>query len=71
MSGKAVGDDESVFRNGKFSLTLPITVSRPVRLVHHFLSGILKYEAVIVNVSLGLAYISYASAPVLWCLGGF
>lgn len=43
---------------------IDIDVSGPVRLVHHFLPGMLKRESAIVNVSSGLAYIPYASAPV-------
>ncbi len=43
---------------------IDIDVSGPVRLVHHFLVGMLKRESVIVNVSSGLAYVPYASAPV-------
>ena len=43
---------------------IDIDVSGPVRLVHHFLPGMLQRESVIVNVSSGLAYTPYASAPV-------
>ncbi|NJL54382.1 SDR family NAD(P)-dependent oxidoreductase [bacterium] len=43
---------------------IDIDVSGPVRLVHHFLPGMLKRESVIVNVSSGLAYAPYAAAPV-------
>ncbi|MEM9816388.1 MAG: SDR family NAD(P)-dependent oxidoreductase [Cyanobacteria bacterium P01_D01_bin.6] len=43
---------------------IDIDVSGPVRLVHHFLPGMLRRESVIVNVSSGLAYIPYAPAPV-------
>ncbi|NJL54678.1 MAG: SDR family NAD(P)-dependent oxidoreductase [Spirulinaceae cyanobacterium RM2_2_10] len=43
---------------------IDIDVSGPVRLVHHFLPGMLKRESIIVNVSSGLAYVPYASAPV-------
>jgi uncharacterized oxidoreductase len=43
---------------------IDIDVSGPVRLVHHFLPGMLQRESVIVNVSSGLAYVPYASAPV-------
>jgi len=43
---------------------IDIDVSGPVRLVHHFLPGMLKRESVIVNVSSGLAYVPYAAAPV-------
>jgi uncharacterized oxidoreductase len=43
---------------------IDIDVSGPVRLVHHFLPGMLQRESVIVNVSSGLAYVPYVSAPV-------
>ena len=43
---------------------IDIDVAGPVRLVHHFLPGMLQREAMIVNVSSGLAYIPYAAAPV-------
>ncbi|MEM9219207.1 MAG: SDR family NAD(P)-dependent oxidoreductase [Cyanobacteria bacterium P01_F01_bin.150] len=43
---------------------IDIDVSGPVRLVHHFLPGMLQRESAIVNVSSGLAYIPYVSAPV-------
>ncbi len=43
---------------------IDIDVSGPVRLVQHFLPGMLKRESVIVNVSSGLAYVPYAAAPV-------
>lgn len=43
---------------------IDIDVSGPVRLVHHFLPGMLQRESVIVNVSSGLAYVPYAAAPV-------
>jgi uncharacterized oxidoreductase len=43
---------------------IDIDVSGPVRLVHYFLPGMLQRESVIVNVSSGLAYVPYASAPV-------
>lgn len=36
----------------------------PVRLVHHFLPGLMKRESLIVNVSSGLAYAPYAAAPI-------
>ncbi len=41
---------------------IDIDVSGPVRLVHHFLPGLLQRESAIVNVSSGLAYVPYASA---------
>lgn len=43
---------------------IDIDVAGPVRLVHHFLPGLLGRESVIVNVSSGLAYMPYAAAPV-------
>ena len=43
---------------------IDIDVSGPVRLVHHFLPGMLQRESIIVNVSSSLAYIPWASAPV-------
>ncbi|MEA5582702.1 SDR family NAD(P)-dependent oxidoreductase [Nodularia harveyana UHCC-0300] len=43
---------------------IDIDVSGPVRLVHYFLPGMLRRESVIINVSSGLAYTPYASAPV-------
>lgn len=43
---------------------IDIDVSGPVRLVHHFLPGMLERDSVLVNVSSGLAYIPYAAAPV-------
>jgi uncharacterized oxidoreductase len=43
---------------------IDIDVSGPVRLVHHFLPGMLQRESIIVNVSSGLAYTPYAQAPV-------
>ncbi len=43
---------------------IAIDAAGPVRLVHHFLPGMLKRPAVIVNVSSGLAYVPFAAAPV-------
>lgn len=43
---------------------IDIDVSGPVRMVHYFLSGMLQRESIIINVSSGLAYAPYASAPV-------
>lgn len=43
---------------------IDIDVSGAVRLVHHFLPGMLQRESVIVNVSSGLAYVPYSFAPV-------
>lgn len=43
---------------------IDIDVSGPVRLVHHFLPGMLQRESVIVNVSSSLVYVPYASAPI-------
>lgn len=36
----------------------------PMRMVHHFLPSLLTREAIIVNVSSGLAYVPFAAAPV-------
>lgn len=43
---------------------IDIDVAGPVRLVHHFLPGMLKRASTIVNVSSGLAWVPYAAAPV-------
>lgn len=43
---------------------IDIDVAGPVRMVHHFLPGMLQREAMIVNVSSSLAYTPYAAAPV-------
>ncbi len=44
---------------------IAIDAAGPVRMIHHFLPGMLKREsAVIVNVSSGLAYVPFASAPI-------
>ncbi len=44
---------------------IDIDFSGPVRMVHHFLPGLLKKpEAAIVNVSSGLAFVPYVAAPV-------
>lgn len=43
---------------------IAIDAAGPVRLVHHFLPGLLKRPSVIVNVSSGLAYVPFAAAPV-------
>ena len=43
---------------------IDIDVAGPVRMVHHFLPGMLGRESVLVNVSSGLAYMPYAAAPV-------
>ena len=36
----------------------------PIRMIHHFLPSMLKREAIIINVSSGLAYVPYAATPV-------
>lgn len=41
-----------------------IDVLGPMRMVHHFLPGMLKRPSALVNVSSGLAYAPYAAAPV-------
>ncbi|TWU02938.1 SDR family oxidoreductase [Stieleria varia] len=43
---------------------IAIDAAGPVRLVHHFLPGLLKRPSIIVNVSSGLAYVPFAAAPV-------
>ena len=43
---------------------IAIDAAGPVRLVHHFLPGMLARPSVLVNVSSGLAYVPYAAAPV-------
>ncbi|MGB0877287.1 MAG: SDR family oxidoreductase [Mycobacterium sp.] len=43
---------------------IAIDAAGPVRLVHHFLPGMLTRPSVLVNVSSGLAYVPYAAAPV-------
>ncbi len=43
---------------------IEIDVAAPVRVVHHFLPGMLGRTSMIVNVSSGLAYVPYAAAPV-------
>jgi uncharacterized oxidoreductase len=43
---------------------IAIDAAGPVRVVHHFLPGMLTRPAVLVNVSSGLAYVPYAAAPV-------
>ncbi|MGJ3254387.1 MAG: SDR family oxidoreductase [Elainellaceae cyanobacterium] len=43
---------------------IDIDVSGPVRLIHHFLPGMMQRESIIVNISSGLAYVPYAFAPV-------
>ncbi len=43
---------------------IDIDVAGPVRMVHHFLPGLLGRESMIVNVSSSLAYAPYAAAPV-------
>ncbi len=43
---------------------IDIDVSGPVRLVHHFLPGMLGRPSMIVNVSSSLAYVPYSAAPV-------
>ena len=43
---------------------IAIDAAGPVRLVHHFLPGLLTRPSVLVNVSSGLAYVPYAAAPV-------
>jgi uncharacterized oxidoreductase len=57
-------DVTKVFPLEKQLQEIDIDVSGPVRLVHHFLPGMLQRESVIVNVSSGLAYAPYAPAPV-------
>lgn len=41
-----------------------IDVMGPMRMVHHFLPGMLLRPSVVVNVSSGLAYVPFAAAPV-------
>lgn len=41
-----------------------IDVNGPIRMVHHFLPGMLKRPSVLVNVSSGLAFVPLAMAPV-------
>lgn len=41
-----------------------IDAAGPVRVVHHFLPGMLTRPSVLVNVSSGLAYVPWAAAPV-------
>lgn len=41
-----------------------IDVIGPMRMVHHFLPGLLARPSVLVNVSSGLAYVPFAAAPV-------
>lgn len=36
----------------------------PIRMIQHFLPGLLQREATIINVSSGLAYVPFAAAPV-------
>jgi uncharacterized oxidoreductase len=36
----------------------------PIRMIHHFLPSMLKRDAMIINVSSGLAYVPFAKAPV-------
>ena len=43
---------------------LDIDVNGPVRMVHHFLPGLMKRDSVLVNVSSGLAFIPLSMAPV-------
>lgn len=43
---------------------IAIDVEGPVRMVHHFLPGMLKRASTIINVSSGLAYVPYAAAPI-------
>jgi uncharacterized oxidoreductase len=43
---------------------IAIDVAAPVRVVHHFLPGLLGRTSMLVNVSSGLAYVPYAAAPV-------
>ena len=43
---------------------IAIDAAGPVRVVHHFLPGMLTRPSVLVNVSSGLAYVPYAAAPV-------
>ena len=43
---------------------IEIDAAGPVRLVHHFLPGMMKRESIIVNVSSGLAYVPFVAAPV-------
>lgn len=43
---------------------IDIDVSGPVRMAHHFLPGMIERGGTLVNVSSGLAFVPYASAPV-------
>ena len=43
---------------------IAIDAAGPVRVVHHFLPGLLTRPSLLVNVSSGLAYVPYAAAPV-------
>jgi uncharacterized oxidoreductase len=43
---------------------IDINVAGPVRLVNHFLPGMLRRHSTIVNVSSSLAYVPYAAGPV-------
>ncbi len=43
---------------------IAIDAAGPVRVVHHFLPGMLTRPSVLVNVSSGLAYVPWAAAPV-------
>lgn len=43
---------------------IAVDAAGPVRVVHHFLPGLLTRPSVLVNVSSGLAYVPYAAAPV-------
>jgi len=41
-----------------------IDVNGPLRMVHHFLPGMLRRDSVLVNVSSGLAFVPFTQAPV-------
>jgi uncharacterized oxidoreductase len=45
-------------------LEVDIDVNGPIRMVHHFLPGLLKRDSVLVNVSSGLAFVPLAMAPI-------
>lgn len=43
---------------------IDIDVTGPVRMVHHFMAGLLQRRSTVVNVSSALAFVPYAAAPV-------
>ncbi|MCO4770674.1 MAG: SDR family NAD(P)-dependent oxidoreductase [Deltaproteobacteria bacterium] len=57
-------DVTSDFSLAKKLQEIDIDASGPVRMVHHFLPGMLRREAAIVNVSSGLAFVPFSQAPV-------